>query len=171
MFLRSRSIQAGLRRAGRFAQLRRDPSRRGLTLVELAIVILVLGIIMVIVFTNLDFSVLNKAKLLQFQTAAKTLPLKYEVWKLSNPPLEEGTSLEIFTQRNPNDPTWSPVDKKLVTDPWGNPFYICNSPDGQPGQICSHGPEGTGGVGFLLTDETTWPAELKSGGAPAQDGN
>jgi general secretion pathway protein G len=138
--------------------------RRGLTLVELAIVILVLGIIMTIVIASLDFGIVDDAKKMQVQYASKTLEISLRRYEMDNPALEDGTRLGILAQRNPNNPTWRPVDDKLVLDPWAQEYFICQDDLGQK-QICSYGadraPGGTGeNQDFFLTDKSSWPTWL-----------
>ena len=52
--------------------------RRGLTLMELAIVIVVLGIIIGIIAANLDLSALDKAQILRMKTAALNLNSRWQ---------------------------------------------------------------------------------------------
>ena len=52
--------------------------------------------------------------------------------------LEDGTRLGVLAQKNPNNPSWRPVDEKLVVDPWGQEYFICLDDLGQK-QICSYG--------------------------------
>ena len=168
--------QKSLSRRARRLAIRRDRAasaeqggwtadlRRGLTLVELAIVILVLGIIMTIVIANLDFGIIDDAKKMQVTYAAKTLEITMRRYEMDNAALEDGTRLGVLAQKNPNNPSWRPVDEKLVVDPWGQEYFICLDDLGQK-QICSYGADrAPGGSGdnqdFFLTDKSSWPAWL-----------
>lgn len=136
--------------------------RKGLTLIELAIVLLVLGIIIGIVFANLDFSLPDKAKALSIRTASTQLAMQLERYEFSNPPLEEGDQLSVLAERNPDNPSWKPLKQEAVKDPWGNPYFICRD-EYDTLQICSNGADGKPGgedqaSDFVLTDENTWPA-------------
>lgn len=138
--------------------------RRGLTLVELSIVILVLGILMTVLFVNLDLGVTDKAKKLQVTNASKQLKIWWNQYEYENDQIEEGAALTILSDRNPDNPGWKPIDEQLVMDPWKRPYFICLDDNGDR-QICSLGADGQdGGEGvnadFFLTDKYTWPAWL-----------
>ena len=138
--------------------------REGLTLVELAIVILVLGIIMTIVIASLDFGIVDDAKKMQVQYASKTLEIAMRRYEMDNAALEDGTRLGVLAQRSQSNPTWRPVDEKLVLDPWGQEYFICLDDLGQK-QICSYGADRSpGGSGenqdFFLTEKSSWPTWL-----------
>ncbi len=146
-------------------QNRRRPagtaSRRGLTLVELAIVILVLGIIMTILIANLDFSVVDQAKKLAVEHNAKTLEVTLMRYEMNNAALTDGTRLGVLAKKNPNNPGWRPIDEKTVLDPWNEEYFICLDDFGQK-QICTYGADrAPGGEGenqdFYLTDKSSWP--------------
>lgn len=145
--------------------------RRGLTLVELAIVILVLGVIMTIVIANLDLGIIDDAKKLQVKNAAKTLEFTMRRYEMDSAALTDGTRLGVLAQKNPNNPGWRPVDESLVMDPWGEEYFICLDDLSQK-QICTYGADRQpGGAGeaqdFFLTDKTSWPSWL-SGKGPDQ---
>ncbi len=138
--------------------------RKGLTLVELSIVILVLGILMVVLFANLDLGITDKAKKLQVTNASKQLKIWLDQYEYENERLEEGAALTILSQKNPNNPGWKPIDEQSVLDPWKNPYFICSDEAGER-QICSLGADGqNGGDGvnadFFLTNSESWPAWL-----------
>lgn len=139
-------------------------SRQGLTLVELAIVILVLGVIMGIVYSSLDFGITDDARKLQVQSSSKQLQIHWERYEFDYPPLEEGQPLTILSESSPEHEGWRPIDSDLVMDPWKKPYFICSDDTGKR-QICSYGSDGQpGGEGtaadFYLTDKSSWPAWL-----------
>ena len=136
--------------------------RRGVTLVELAIVLLVIGIIMTIVFSNVDFGVAKDAMKLQIRTSANTLPLTMERY---NGQLSEGDSLLKLTEKNLEDPSWRPLKEEAVMDPWKRPYFV-RIGENESIQICSNGKDGEpGGEGensdFCITDKSSWPDWLK----------
>ena len=137
--------------------------RRGLTLIELAVVMLVLGIIMAVVYGSLDVGgTTRSAKKLQVKSAATTLDANMSRYELENGNLSDGTSLDILTQ---NTASWRGLKKDQVLDPWKKPYFICTDNAGSR-QICSYGSDGVqGGRGegadFYLTDESSWPDWLK----------
>lgn len=149
----------------KFGKSLRLMARKGLTLVELAIVLLVLGIIIGIVYANLDFTVIDKAQRQAVISSSDTLKMQLEMYESeTGNTLNEGDPLSILSQKDPSNPTWSPIKSNAVMDPWKKPYYICNDENGIQ-QICSKGKDGTeGGDGenadFVLTDESTWPAWL-----------
>lgn len=141
-----------------------DRLREGLTLVELAIVILVLGVIMTIVIANLDLGIIDDAQKLKVRSASKTLEITLRRYEMDNPSLEDGTKLGILARKSANNPTWRPVDESLVEDPWGEEYFICLDDFSQK-QICSYGADkAPGGAGenqdFFLTDQSSWPTWL-----------
>ena len=140
-----------------WAKYRNEEERKGLTLVELAIVLLVLGIIMGMVYGSLDFSAVDKAKVLGVKNNARKLQAYLQMYETENGRLEELTPLTAIVGK-------SPVDEEGVEDPWNNPYFICSDEQGQR-QICSYGADGEqGGDGenqdFYLTDKNSWPAWL-----------
>lgn len=135
----------------RLAAKRGNWLRRGLTLIELAIVLVVLALIFVLVYSNLDTSVIDDAKVALLKGQSKTLPLKLMRWQERNAPLPDGASLTAITQ-----------DPEEVNDPWGNPYFVCAGADGRANQICSWGEEGeNSNTRFYLTDRSTWPPEFR----------
>lgn len=145
-------------RAIRFAHLSRGKDRTGLTLVELAIVILVIGIIMTIVVVNLDFGVIDKAKIQQVKTQRNTFRSKMKIHSMEgNAPIQEGDKITILDG----------VDEDGGKDPFGRLYIFCRSDTGKM-HICSLGADGEpGGEGenqdFFLTGQIkNWPAWLQN---------
>ncbi len=140
------------------------PLRSGLTLIELAIVMLVLGVIMSIVYANLNpGSALDKAKILQVRQAASILETHLHRYELENQTINDGQPLTILTQSNG---IWKGIKQELIMDPWKKPYFICSSTNGER-HICTYGSDGVpGGKGqnedFYLTDQSSWPSWLAS---------
>lgn len=151
----------------RFANRGRLPgekSRRGLTLVELAIVLLVLGIIMAIVFASIDTGVVDDAVRLKIKGDATALPLHLQRYEREVGQLEDRQSLSILAQTNPENPSWRPVKEDAILDAWKNPYQVRVSETGEK-QIWSLGADKQeGGEGknadFCVSDKTTWPVWL-----------
>ncbi len=140
------------------------PSRRGLTLVELAIVLLVLGIIMGIVFSSLDLSVTDKAVKLKINAHGTLVPVKLQEYESTVGPLGDRASLSVLAQKSAENPAWNPVKEDLILDAWGNPYQIRLNEAGER-QIWSLGEDKQeGGEGksadFCITDKATWPPWL-----------
>ena len=145
-------------------QLPGPDDRRGLTLVELAIVLLVLGIIMAIVFSSLDPSVTEKAVRLQIKAASNMVPIKVNEYESTVGQLEDRSTLAILAQKSTENPAWTPVKQDLILDAWKNPYQVRVNEAGEK-QIWSLGADKQeGGEGknadFCITDESTWPAWL-----------
>jgi len=133
----------------------------------MAVVLLVLGIIMGIVYANLDLGITDDATRLAVKNASHQLELHKKNYEFKIGTLPENTSLEVLTKEDPNNPSWRPVSKEVVLDPWKRPYFICRDDNGKL-QICSYGADGQpGGEGtnqdFKLTDDSSWPAWLKGG--------
>lgn len=151
-------------RSGKSATGMGGRRRSGLTLIELAIVILVLGILFTIVYRSINFGITDDARRLSVQASSKQLSFAWERYEFDHPQLEDNTPLTKLSQKNPDDPAWRPVDENLIMDPWKRPYFICRDENGER-QICSYGADGKpGGTGkdsdFFLTDPSHWPAWL-----------
>ncbi|MDW7975733.1 MAG: type II secretion system protein GspG [Leptospiraceae bacterium] len=139
--------------------------RKGLTLFELALVLLVLGIIIGIVYASLDLGVVDKAKVLKVRDVqAKQLPILVSQFEEEVSPLNEGDTLELLTKPHP-ETSWKPVDEDTVKDPWNRFYVICSDNEGNL-HICSYGKDGQIGgekenQDFYLDDKNTWPEWLR----------
>ena len=145
-------------------RLKKRKSRKGLTLVELAIVLLVLGVIIGIVYANLDTGAVDNAKITMFPAQAAQLEMQWKQYENRVGQVPEGNSLEVLSQ-NDRENGWDGIDEKTVKDMWGNPYFICMSQQGYR-EICTYGADGQpGGEGenadFYVTDKSSWPAWLK----------
>lgn len=139
--------------------------RKGLTLFELALVLLVLGIIIGIVYANLDIGVVDKAKKLKIkQVQSKQIPVLIQRYEEEVGPISDGASLEILSKKDENS-SWQPVDPEILKDPWNQFYVMCSDTQGNL-HICTYGKDGQmGGEGenqdFYLDDQSTWPDWLK----------
>ncbi len=151
-------------------QIKKNKKRRtGLTMVELAIVMLVLGILMTVLYANLDIGgAKDSANRFAIKNTATQLEVTLERYEFSNEPLQDGDSLMLLAEKNSNNPGWKPVKESLVMDPWKHAYFICTDDTGSR-QICTYGADGQpGGEGknqdFYLTDSSSWPAWLSGKG-------
>ncbi len=146
-------------------KINKKNKRKGLTLFELALVLLVLGIIIGIVYANLDIGVVDKAKKLKVkQVQSKQIPILVQRFEEEVGPLNDGDSLEILTKKHENT-GWDPVDEELLKDPWNRFYIMCSDNEGTL-HICSYGKDGQLGgeeenKDFYLDDQNTWPDILK----------
>ncbi|MDH5656219.1 MAG: type II secretion system protein GspG [Spirochaetia bacterium] len=150
----------------------KNRKKRGLTLIEIALVLAAIAIIMGILYSTISTDPLDKAKILRVKSSSQTIPILLENYEFENPSLDEGASLEILSKRNPENPGYKPVKKDAVSDPWGNFYHICRDEYGTK-QICSYGKDNEMGgedenEDFILTDESSWPLWLS--GTKKEDG-
>src|SRR5574342_319027 len=126
--------------------------RRGFTLIEILVVIIVLGLLAALVGPQI-FGRVSEAKTATARTQIELLGLALDNYRLDNgsyPTTEQGlAALEERPTREPLPPNWKGpyLRKALPLDPWGRP-YVYRSPgehdpsgydlatlgrDGQPG--------------------------------------
>ena len=138
------------------------PLASGLTLIELAIVILVLGIIMAIVYTGINpGSVIDKARVLRVKSVAQQLRVQMQLYESKYPRIPLQSDLTILTQ---DQDGWVGMREDDVLDPWNKPYFICADEKGKR-QICTYGEDGQAGgenenQDFYLTNEKSWPQWL-----------
>ncbi|EGJ11928.1 MULTISPECIES: type II secretion system major pseudopilin GspG [Rubrivivax] len=133
--------------------------RRGFTLIELMVVLVILGVLAALIVPN----VLNRADDARV-TAARTdihnLMQSLKLYKLDNlryPSTEQG--LDALVRKpatNPVPPNWKPYLDKLPNDPWGHPYQYLNP--GVKGEIdvFSYGADGQAGGEGNDADVGSW---------------
>ncbi len=145
-----------------FKRLKQDES--GLTLIELTIVIVILGILAAFIAPRI-IDAPQKAKVSKAQLeigALKTALQMYYIQVGQFPTTEQGLDA-LYRIPNPPPPNWSSrfVEDPIPNDPWGNP-YIYLSPSNRTGSdydLMSYGRDGKlGGDGFD-TDIKSWVEE------------
>ena len=124
----------------------------GLTLMEILIVVVILGILGAVVVPNI-LSRPDTARVQAAQTDLRALSQTLEIYRLDNfqyPSSEQG--LESLVDRPsgfPEPKNWNPEGylKKLPTDPWGSPYLYEKT--GSSYSLISLGADGQeGGEGF-----------------------
>jgi general secretion pathway protein G len=113
----------------------------GFSLTELMIVIVIIGILLGLVFSNLN--VMGDAQNLKAKKEVGDLKVKLEMFRAENgmfPP--SGNGLEALVNNPGNAPRWRQYMKALPKDPWGNDYrYLNPGTHGGEVDIFSIGPD------------------------------
>lgn len=144
-----------------FKQLRTDES--GMTLIELTIVIVILGILAAFIAPRIidapQKANVSKAKM--EIGGLKTALQMYAIDVGQFPSNEQGLDA-LRRAPNPAPPNWGGpyVEQPITNDPWGNPYvYVNPSNHGNDYDLMSYGRDGKlGGVKFDA-DITSWIEE------------
>jgi general secretion pathway protein G len=126
-------------------------SERGMTLVEIMVVVIIIGLVTGIVGVSV-FGTLEKAKISTTRTQMKALGEALELYKLSNhnyPSTGEGLAA-LASPKGGGKPFMAPIPK----DGWDHDFvYVFpGSGGGQPFDIMSYGADGVAGGGDDITN-------------------
>ena len=131
--------------------------RKGFTLVEIMVVVVILGLLAALVIPNVLFQS-DEARRTAAATQIKSIESALDLYRLHNgfyPTTEQGLDALVSkptTNPQPKRYTEGGYMKKVPVDPWGNPF-IYRSP-GEKGTIdiiCT-GPDGEEGTGNNITN-------------------
>ncbi|MEQ8353424.1 MAG: type II secretion system protein GspG [Leptospiraceae bacterium] len=144
-------------------RVRKQKSRRGLTLVELAIVLMVLGIIIGIVYAGINTDSVDEARLMGVKRNEPMLKLNWEKYERRVNQIPTGTAIDMLSQDDQQN-GWRGIDEKLIEDMWGRPYFVCDQNGYR--ELCTYGADGQpGGEGmnqdFAITDKSSWPPYLK----------
>jgi len=135
----------------------RNLKRKGFTLVEILVVVVILGMLSALVIPNIVGQT-NEARRSIAATQIKEVEQALDIYRLHNgfyPSTEQG--LEALSTK----PTTNPQPKKYVeggymkkipVDPWGNPFIYRSPGDKSLIDIISCGPDGEEGGGDDITN-------------------
>lgn len=110
----------------------RQPGQAGFSLTELMIVIVIIGILLGLVFSNLN--VMGDAQNLKAKKEVGDLKIKLEMYRADNGTFPASGALSALVTNPGNAPRWRQYMKALPKDPWGNDYRYLN-PGTRGGEI------------------------------------
>lgn len=102
----------------------RKRSESGFSLTELMIVIVIIGILLGLVFSNLN--VMGDAQNLKAKKEVGDLKVKLEMFRADNGTFPSSGALTALVSNPGNAPRWRQYMKALPKDPWGNDYRYLN---------------------------------------------
>lgn len=115
-------------------------SQAGFSLTELMIVIVIIGILLGLVFSNLN--VMGDAQNLKAKKEVGDLKIKLEMYRADNGTFPASGSLNALVNNPGNAPRWRQYMKELPKDPWGNDYrYLNPGTHGDEMEVYSIGPD------------------------------
>lgn len=108
------------------ARQRGSISQQGFSLTELLIVIVIIGILMGLVFSNMD--VLDKANVQKAEQQIGKITISLEAYRADNGNYPASGNLNALVN-NPGAnvaPRWKQYLKEIPKDPWGNDYRYVN---------------------------------------------
>ncbi|MEB4592163.1 type II secretion system major pseudopilin GspG [Candidatus Thiothrix sp. Deng01] len=118
----------------------RHGRQAGFSLTELMIVIVIIGILLGLVFSNLN--VMGDAQNLKAKKEVGDLKVKLEMYRADNGSFPPSGALNALVTNPGNAPRWRQYMKALPKDPWGNDYrYLNPGTHGGEVDIYSIGPD------------------------------
>ena len=138
--------------------------QKGITLIEMMVVIVILGILGTIIFTRVSDRP-EQARRTKATVEIRQLQTSLELYKLDNrefPTTEQGLSALVSVPSTGTVPQNYPASgymDKIPKDPWGNDYvYICPGNHGDY-DLESYGPDGEDGGEGKNGDVESWNLE------------
>ncbi|MDX1960851.1 MAG: type II secretion system protein GspG [Leptospiraceae bacterium] len=153
---------------------KRNRIRKGLTLVELAVVVLILGAIITLVALNINpGDTTLKAAKIKLEKDASELRIHLESYSQTygKYPTEEQGLKALVEKPNTGDipENYKPIltSKKAILDPWGTTYQLKTGPNGEVSIITFGKDKKEGGEGlnkdFNILNEEEFPDEFGNG--------
>lgn len=132
--------------------LLRSPAKRGFTLIEVMIVIVILGVLAALVVPRV-MSRPDEARVVAAKQDIASLMQALKLYKLDNrryPTTEQGLNALVSRPSGaPAPDNWKQYVERLPSDPWGNPYQYLNPGINGEVDVMSFGADGrSGGEGF-----------------------
>lgn len=108
----------------KISAIQRKRSEAGFSLTELMIVIVIIGILLGLVFSNLN--VMGDAQNLKAKKEVGDLKVKLEMFRADNGTFPPSGALNALVSNPGNAPRWRQYMKSLPKDPWGNDYRYLN---------------------------------------------
>lgn len=126
---------------------RRMARQRGLTLIEIMIVVVILGMLALAIIPNITGRA-DQASVARANSDIQALSAQLELFKTDNfryPTTEEGLEALVNQPENVKNYPKGGYIKRLNDDPWGNPYLYFSPVEGAEYEILSLGADGMEG--------------------------